>query len=1710
MSKVLLPRLRAALAIAVSIIGFTVEGLHADLRLQSGTVTLEKSDSSQAAEKVSQLAQGRAAGSHIVVQFDAPVSIEDRTKLEANGLRLLDYLADNAYFAATDASRLNAAEIGQVRSLRSVAQIEVEWKLHPLINQGVVPTWAAVTPIPTPEEGRKEAPSAKELEAARNPVVGAYVRFHSDVDLYTQGVHLARQYGANVRDYLRTVNGLVIELPFETISALAAEDSVQWIEPALPKLSECNAENRTITGADIVQAAPYNLSGSGVAVLVYDGGTGFSTHQDFGGRHTNGDTDSVSDHATHVAGTVGGSGVASGGVEKGMAPGVTIWGYGFEYDGSGTFLYTNPGDIEADYGEAINVHGCDISNNSIGTNTEPNGFPCSYQGDYGLTSMVIDSIVRGSLGAPFRVVWANGNERQGSRCDVEGYGDYYSTAPPAGSKNHIAVGALNANDDSMTSFSSWGPVDDGRIKPDVSGPGCENGGDGGVRSCASSGTTAYSVKCGTSMSSPTVCGLSALLLQDYRAQYPGNPDFHNATLKMFLAHTAVDLGNPGPDYQFGYGSVRIQPAIDFMRSGNFLEGSLSQGESLNVLVAVNPGDSGLRVTLAWDDFPATPNANPVLVNDLDLVVFDPSNNQRFPWTLNPLSPSSPAVQTQVDRVNNVEQVFVANPPPGVYRVEVRGFNVPQGPQTFSLGASPILLNCSSQGVIAMDRNKYACAATVTLRVIDCDLNTDDNVVETVSVNVASSSEPGGETVLLTESGAETATFLGTIDIATADAAGVLLVANGDTVTAAYLDADDGIGGINVLVTDTATVDCAPPVISNVQTTAIAARNATITFTTNEPATGTIRYGLTCGALGSTQSSGGSNLSHSITLNGLQDNTTYHFAVDAVDEAGNAATDDNGGPCYSFTTPEVPEQFTELFDGGDNDLDNVSLTFIPNGSNDFYAACATPIIAFPTDPTGGTVLSLSDDGNANVSLTGGAQVWIYGTAYSNFYVNSNGNITFGSSDGDYTESLAEHFGKPRVAALWDDLNPSVGGQVSWRQLGDRVAVTWLNVPEHSTSNQNSFQIELYFDGTIHISYLSIAAADGLAGLSAGTGLSPDFFESDLSALGDCGPRPPSVSGSSVTCPEDTEITITLNATDDGTPNPLSFIIVSLPTYELRDAANDHVIAPGDLPYTLGANGNQVKYLPSGGYFGPDSFQFKANDGGTPPDGGVSIVATVSITVEPTLSLPFLDDFPTTTFDSLKWSLVDNATIDSGGINPPSAPYAARFNGNPDGSDEIRTHLINLQGAGAVRLRYGWQIKGSGESPDAGDDLFVEYLDGNGTWQVLRQHLGSGPDMTTFTIEELFLPPPALHAGFRLRFRNTATSGAFDDWFVDNVTLESANAPTAQDDSVYTAENHLTYVTFSASDPNMDPLTYRIMTLPANGTLRDPNGANILSAPYELLGGGNIVRYTPDMGYAGPDSFEFLASDGVHDSNIASISVTVGGAQPVHVFNFDTDPGWTTMGQWAFGQPTGGGTHNFDPSSGFTGQNVYGYNLNGDYPNSLSPVQYLTTTPLDCSTLSGGTLRFRRWLGIESSTYDHANLQISTNGVNWTTLWDHSGASISESAWSLQTFDISAIADGKPTVYLRWGMGTTDGSVTYPGWNIDDVEILGMVPGICAGGIYGDVDGDGTVNSLDMGRFNMVLLNPGGVTAQERCAADVHADGIIDFVDMGEFTELLLQN
>jgi hypothetical protein len=158
-----------------------------------------------------------------------------------------------------------------------------------------------------------------------------------------------------------------------------------------------------------------------------------------------------------------------------------------------------------------------------------------------------------------------------------------------------------------------------------------------------------------------------------------------------------------------------------------------------------------------------------------------------------------------------------------------------------------------------------------------------------------------------------------------------------------------------------------------------------------------------------------------------------------------------------------------------------------------------------------------------------------------------------------------------------------------------------------------------------------------------------------------------------------------------------------------------------------------------------------------------------------------------------------------------------------------------------------------------------------------------------------------------------------------------------------------------------------------------------------------------------------------------------------WDLSSDPGWTTEGGWDFGVPAGGsGTSGGpDPTSGFTGSNVYGYELSGAYPNNL-PETHLTSTAIDASQLADVHVSFQRWLNVEEPAFDHAYLRVSNDGNSWFPVWENA-TEITDACWREMTYDISGVADGESSVYLRWTMGATDSSLRFTGWNLDDVEI-----------------------------------------------------------------------
>jgi hypothetical protein len=241
----------------------------------------------------------------------------------------------------------------------------------------------------------------------------------------------------------------------------------------------------------------------------------------------------------------------------------------------------------------------------------------------------------------------------------------------------------------MTSFSSWGPTDDGRIKPDIVAPGCESGGEGYIHSTLPGNVYGGPGWCGTSMAAPVVSGISGLIIEQYRLIQGGSNPLPSTVRALFI-QTAVDLDdgssyyNPGPDYASGYGRVDAQAAVDEVIAKRVLEDQVSHGQMDTLTVTVPAGSPVLKLTLAWDDEPGAVNASPALVNDLDMILVEPDGSTtHLPWILDSSNPSTPAMAGS-DSINNVEQVLVANPTPGLWQVQVVGTNVPVGPQLYSL------------------------------------------------------------------------------------------------------------------------------------------------------------------------------------------------------------------------------------------------------------------------------------------------------------------------------------------------------------------------------------------------------------------------------------------------------------------------------------------------------------------------------------------------------------------------------------------------------------------------------------------------------------------------------------------------------------------------------------------------------------------------------------------------------------------------------------------------------------------------------------------------------------------------------------------------------------------------------------------------------------------------------------------------------------------
>jgi hypothetical protein len=872
---------RAGLALAV--VSFPFFSFGGAIRLRNETL----SPPTNATPKIAIASVNSTQSRLMILQFPAPPTADQRQELASQGIELLRYVPDHAYIA-----RVSSGRAGAVASLAGASfaapylpayKLDARLKAAALAANDRLPVCILLAPGLS---GVEQLEIQKLLIGTRR----------------TSPLRLTR----TIRSAIKPAD----------IPALLALTGVLWVEPDRSMKLNDEVSSKIVAGnGGVNQTTMQSLGydGAGVAVAVADSGLNNgdadSMHPDLMGRTPTffyyGQLEDAADehgHGTHVAGIVAGNGATG---EKddngalyglGVAPGADIIAQRI-FDGAGN--YEAPASYEKLTRDATEA-GAVVGSNSWGDDT---------QGRYDLSAAEFDELVRDADSTragdqPYILEFSAGNAGPGAQ----------TMDSPAVGKNVLATGACNSDrtdmfiydtgPETMADFSSRGPAEDGRIKPDLVAPGTW------ISSLQSESATDenawspidsyYQYQGGTSQAGPHASGAAAVFVQYYRETHT-NATPSPALVKAALINSATAMDptvevNPPPNGDEGWGRIDLPQLIGSDRSYEFIDQTvlLKQSATYEHRVVIRSADLPFRVTMAYTDVPGLPAALPALVNDLDLEVVSPDG---LVYQGNQFQDGESVAGTESpDTINNVECVYISVPVPGEYTVRIKARSIvedartetPAVDQDFALvisGDVPSL----GEGVVVLDRSAYTAPGKIKIRLFDSDLAGQS----TATVLVRSTTEPSGETVVLkaaTSSGSFTNIL--TTATGTAKTDGVLQIANGDTIEAIYYDASAATNRVAMAVGD-----LIPPAITQVFTTN-SYGNVVITWTTDEAATSTLLYGTSSTSLQSVTDAA-LTTDHEIQLGGLAVGTTYFFAVVSLDEAGNAATNNNSGLFYSF-------------------------------------------------------------------------------------------------------------------------------------------------------------------------------------------------------------------------------------------------------------------------------------------------------------------------------------------------------------------------------------------------------------------------------------------------------------------------------------------------------------------------------------------------------------------------------------------------------------------------------------------------------------------------------------------------------------------------------------------------------------------------------------------------------------------------------------------
>ncbi|MEO8766468.1 MAG: S8 family serine peptidase [Ginsengibacter sp.] len=608
----------------------------------------------------------------VVISFDNLPGAGIKKQLAQKGIQLLRYIPSNAYLGVID-EKFTLTSVANA-GINGINPLKPQYKIDKAITGGAI------------------------FSTNNSPVIA--ISYYPGIERKIVVENLVKLNAIIVKTKFDKDGLIFIKSSVPGLDVIARLPFVIYISLQTIKDSPLNYNSNAAHGNNALSYEGFGgraLTGKDVTLGMGDNAN-VTSHLDFTGRVINRTPSTYQLHGTHTTCTAAGAGIINQ-KYKGMAPGATIVSQYFS-------------DIIVNAPTYLADNNLTLTNNSYYSSA--NG--CEGNSVYDELSNYIDALSVNN--DKILHVVAAGNDGALS-CNL--YPTSFATIKSGWqcAKNVLTVGAIDNATNTIASLSSRGPVEDGRIKPEIVA--------GGANVISAFMYNGYGSSSGTSMAAPAVTGSLALMTQRYK-QLNGNSNPPAFLLKGLLCNSAIDVGNKGPDFTYGFGRLNTRKAVEDLEANNYFINTIYNSNVVQQVVNVPPGTAQFKVLLYWPDKESIANSALTLVNDLDLSVAAPTSAIHLPFVLNssPEGINENAIEA-ADHLNNIEQVVIENPLPGNYTINISGYSVPFGPQpyvlAYEINKTSVMLEYPFGG------EKWVPGETETIRWDAFDADTDPFTIE---------------------------------------------------------------------------------------------------------------------------------------------------------------------------------------------------------------------------------------------------------------------------------------------------------------------------------------------------------------------------------------------------------------------------------------------------------------------------------------------------------------------------------------------------------------------------------------------------------------------------------------------------------------------------------------------------------------------------------------------------------------------------------------------------------------------------------------------------------------------------------------------------------------------------------------------------------------------------------------------------------------------